>query len=189
MGENNSLALNKMWRLYIIGSRTASDVNWQQERITVIRQQDLTVINWKSQMFWIYNRKKILSVHLKLLSIHRYSSVALCRYVFCTVSGVTLVLFGFCFILYFIFILFFRRGLREKISCKILNNFFSLLLIINQNIYLLSTLPKQTTAKNPKFFLMPYTSTFKLNCIQTMFHIFKCLLIVKSSLNSSLHSC
>lgn len=36
---------------------------------------------------------------------------------------------------------------------------------------------------------MPYTSTFKLNCIQTMFHIFKCLLIVKSSLNSSLHSC
>lgn len=27
-------------------------------------------------MFWIYNRKKILSVHLKLLSIHRYSSVA-----------------------------------------------------------------------------------------------------------------
>lgn len=76
MGENNSLALNKMWRLYIIGSRTASDVNWQQERITVIRQQDLTVINWKSQMFWIYNRKKILSVHLKLLSIHRDSSVA-----------------------------------------------------------------------------------------------------------------
>lgn len=32
MGENNSLALNKMWRLYIIGSRTASDVNWQQEK-------------------------------------------------------------------------------------------------------------------------------------------------------------
>lgn len=53
MGENNSLALNKMWRLYIIGSHTASDVNWQQERITVIRQQDLTVINWKSQMFCI----------------------------------------------------------------------------------------------------------------------------------------
>lgn len=61
MGENNSLALNKMWRLYIIGSRTASDVNWQQERITVIRQQDLTVINGKSQMFWIYNRKNTLS--------------------------------------------------------------------------------------------------------------------------------
>lgn len=64
---------------------------------------------------------------------------SVCRYVFCTVSGVTLVLFGFCFILYFIFILFFRRGLREKISCKILNNFFFLFYCINQNIYLHST--------------------------------------------------
>lgn len=156
MGENNSLALNKMWRLYIIGSRTASDVNWQQERITVIRQQDLTVINWKSQMFWIYNSKKILSVHLKLLSIHRYSSVALCRYVFCTVSGVTLVLFGFCFILYFIFILFFRRGLREKISCKILNNFFfSFAVSIKISTYIQHALPKQTRAKNPSLFLYP----------------------------------
>lgn len=46
-----------MWRLYIIGSHTPSDVDWQKERITVIRQQELTVINGKSQMFWIYNKK------------------------------------------------------------------------------------------------------------------------------------
>lgn len=50
-----------MWRLYIIGSHTASDVDWQKERITVIRQQELTVINGKSQMVWIYNKKTILS--------------------------------------------------------------------------------------------------------------------------------
>lgn len=52
-----------MWRLYIIGSHTASDVDWQKERITVIRQQELTVINGKSQMFWIYTviKKTILS--------------------------------------------------------------------------------------------------------------------------------
>lgn len=157
MGENNSLALNKMWRLYIIGSRTASDVNWQQERITVIRQQDLTVINWKSQMFWIYNRKKYSQFTLScclfidILLLH-----SVCRYVFCTVSGVTLVLFGFCFILYFIFILFFRRGLRKKISCKILNNFFfSFTVSIKISICIQHALPKQTTAKNPSLFLYP----------------------------------
>lgn len=47
-----------MWRLYIIGSHTASDVDWQKERITVIRQQELTVINEVTDVLDIYSNKK-----------------------------------------------------------------------------------------------------------------------------------
>lgn len=71
-------------------------------------------------MFWIYNRKKILSVHLKLLSIHRYSSVAR---LFVDMSfALYLVLLWCCLVsvLFFISFLFYFLGgdLEKKYPAK-----------------------------------------------------------------------
>lgn len=76
-------------------------------------------------MFWIYNRKKILSVHLKLLSIHRDSSVA--RLFVDMSSALYLVLLWCClvsvlffisFLIYFILFYFLGGDLEKKYPAK-----------------------------------------------------------------------